>query len=135
LRSQDAACRICLGGIIPCKGGGNRGCWRRDPKVARIALILDSYGGARTIVGTRRSIQDNARQDELAHIIPRLRVHEPIAWNDIPLVIERARLEFEKWLDMRPNLPEHLHHAVTLYRLRKLEQNQRSLDLAVIAET
>ncbi len=98
-------------------------------------MILDTYGCARTIVGDQRSIKENTRLDELCHLVPRLRVREPIAWNDIPIVIERARLELEKWLDTRPNLNELQHQIVTMYRLRCLEQHQQSLDLSAIVET
>lgn len=135
MRAGDEGCRACFGGIVPCRGGGNRGCWRRDPRPAHIALILDSYGGIRTVVGTRHSIKQNTRHDELAHIVPNLIVHEPIAWGDIPIVIERSRIEFELWLDTRPNLDEDTHRAVVLYRLRKLEHSQRSCDLHAMVET
>jgi hypothetical protein len=134
-RPGDEGCTACAGGAIPCKGGGNLGCRKRDPHPARIALILDSYGGARTIVGTRRAIKENTRQDEIARIVPGLAVHEPIAWNDIPVVIARARLEFERWLDTLPNLTEDEDRSVRLYRLRKLENPPRSCDLQAMVET
>jgi hypothetical protein len=121
MRAGDEGCSACAGGAIPCKGGGNLGCWRRDPRPARIALILDSYGGARTVVGTRKSIKANTRHDEICHLVPKLTVHEPIAWGDIPIVIERARIEFEMWLDTLPNLTEDEDRSVRLYRLRQLE--------------
>jgi hypothetical protein len=117
----DKPCNACAGRTLPCKGGGNLDCVKRDPKPARIALILDTYGGARTIVGPRRSIKANTRHDEVCHVVPGLIVHEPIAWGDIPTVIERAKIEFEMWLDTRPNLTKDEHHAVVLYRLRQLE--------------
>jgi hypothetical protein len=137
MRPQDAACFACRGGSIPCKGGGNMRCHRRNPHAARIALILDSYGGARTIVADRKSLKANVRHDELVHVVPGLLVHEPIAWDDIPIVIERARIEFEKWLETRPNLTEDEHRAVTLYRLRRLELPDAigSLNPAEMVET
>lgn len=135
MRGGDEPCVACNGGAVPCKGGGNLLCWRRDPEDANIALILDSYGGTRTIVGTPESIEDNTRHDELCHTVPNLIVHEPIAWGDIPIVIERARVEFEMWLDQRPNLDEETARSVTLYRLRRLEQDQQSIDLYSIVET
>lgn len=125
MRVGDEPCVACLGGAIPCKGGGNLGCWKRDPRPARIAAIVDSYGGIRTIVGTIKSIRANTRADELCHRVPHLIVHEPIAWNDIPIVIERARLELLKWLDRRPNLTEVEQECVAMYRLRCLRFNGR----------
>lgn len=137
MRAGDEGCGACAGGAIPCKGGGNLRCWRRHPGPQRIALILDSYGGIRTIVGTRAAIRANTRHDEYAHTVPRLVVHEPIAWNDIPVVVERSKLEFDLWLDTRPNLDEDMHRAVTLYRLRKLELPEAigSLNPAEMVET
>lgn len=135
MRKGDEFCHACIGGAIPCKGGGNFLCWRRHAGDQHIALILDTYGGTRTIVGTPESIKDNTRHDELCHTVPNLIVHEPIAWNDIPIVIERARVEFEMWLKQRPNLDEDTARAVTLYGLRCLEQDQQSIDLYSIAET
>lgn len=112
-------------------------CHRRNPHAAHIAIILDTYGGARTIVADRRSMRENVRQDEMALVVPNLLVHEPIAWNDIPIVIERARLELEKWLATRPNLNELQHQIVTMYRLRCLEHSgsKRSFDPSAIVET
>jgi len=118
MRIHDAACPACSG-VVPCKGGGNMRCYKRNPHAAHIALILDSYGGVRTIVADRKSFKANVRHDEFFHVVPGLIVHEPIAWGDIPIVIERARLEFEKWLDTRPNLDEDMYQAVVLYRLRQ----------------
>lgn len=139
MRAGGEGCTTCAGGAIPCKGGGNKKCWRRDPRKARIAIILDSYGGARTIVGTKDSIRANTRHDELCYVVPRLIVHEPIAWNDIPIVIERARIELLMWLDRRPNLDEIAHECVTMYRLRCSENGGRgpqgSLNIHDIVET
>jgi hypothetical protein len=135
VRAGDERCKACQGGAVPCKGGGNRRCWCRDPRPARIAIILDSYGGARTIVGTTKSIKANTRHDELCHKVPKLIVHEPIAWNDIPIVIERARIELLAWLYTLPNLTEVEQECVEMYRLRCLEQEQGSLDLSSIVET
>ena len=117
-------CPVCRG-VVGCKGGGNKQCRKRDPRSARIATILDTYGGARTIVGTLRSVRANTRQDELLHVVPNLIVHEPVAWNDIPIVIERARLELLKWLSTRPNLTEIEDLCVRLYHLRCLEHGGR----------
>lgn len=135
MRKGAAPCVACRGGEIPCKGGGNKQCCKRHPGRQYIAAIVDSYGGIRTVVGTRGSIGANTRHDEICHVVPNLIVHEPIAWNDIPIVIERAKIEFEKWLDTRPNLTEDEARSVVLYRLRKLEQNQGSMNLHAMVDT
>lgn len=131
----SAGCKACNGG--PCKGGGNKKCQRRHGGRQHIAAVIDTYGGIRTVVGTLRSIVANTRHDELCHIVPKLIVHEPIAWNDIPIVIERARLELVKWLDTRPNLTNVEQEAVTMYRLRCLEHisAQGSLNIFEMCET
>lgn len=112
-------------------------CRKRDPRSARIALIVDSYGGSRVIVSQRKSIAHHVRQGEMVHIVPKLFVHEPIAWNDIPMVVDRAELEFEKWLSTRPNLTAQDQNVVTLYRLRRLRHpdSKGSVNLLDIVET
>lgn len=130
----DPECPVCQG-ISLCRGGGERRCRKRDPKNARISLILDSYGGVRTVVGTIRSIKHNLRHDEFAYVVPRLIVHEPIAWDDIAIVIERARVEFEIWLETKPNLSQEFYDALAMYRLRCLEQDKGSFDPKAIVET
>lgn len=137
MRAGDEACRACFGGIIPCKGGGNMRCWKRNPSNQHIAIVVDSYGGDRVIVGTPRSIREHVRPGELVHFVPKLIVHEPIAWNDIPIVIERARLELDKWLDTKPNtLNEARKECATMWRLRRLElHGPNSLNLFDIVET
>jgi hypothetical protein len=133
MRTDDVDCPACHGSV-PCKGGGNLDCHKRDPLTHHIALVLDSYGGVRTVVADWSSLMANVGRDEWAHVVPDLIVHTPIAWNDIPIVIARAKLEFDKWLDTRPNLDENFSRAVTLYRLRQLRHtdNQGSLDLNAV---
>jgi hypothetical protein len=126
-------CRECFG--ISCKGGGNRRCIRRDPKPSICAGIIDTYGGIRFLVTHRRQLEHHVRADEVVIVVPRLKVHEPIAWGDVPLVIERIESEVDAWLDRgEPNEP-HAREAFRMHRLRRLEANQRSLDLGAICET
>jgi hypothetical protein len=131
-------CAACEGRSIACKGGGNLGCADRNPLPSVIAAILDTYGGVRFIVTHRKDLQNHVRHDELVIIAPRLRVHEPIAWDDIPIVIERAELEIKKWIDQhqKPNDPVQ-QEIVTMYRLRCLEHphSKRSVDIAALAYT
>ena len=111
-----------------------RACVQRDPKPSRIAAILDTYGGVRTVVAYNSELPHHVRADELAIISP-VRVHEPISWNDVPGLVAHAKWVLEQWIENnRPNTP-HAIEAVKMYRLRCLEQNQRSFDLHVIAET
>jgi hypothetical protein len=133
VRADDAGCPVCRG-IVPCNGGGNLGCYKRDPVPHYIALVLDSHGGARTVVADWNSLMANVGSSEWAHVVPNVIVHTPIAWNDIPIVIARAKLEFDKWLDTRPNLEENLFQAVSLYRLRQLRHSnsQGSIDLNAV---
>lgn len=133
----DDDCPVCAPYGVECKGGGNKLCRKRDPKPARIALILDQYGNTRTVVGTQESIKANTGPGEWTHLVPKLVVHTPIAWNDIPIVIERAKLEFDRWLEMRPNLSEDMHHAVVLYRLRCLRHvdSRETLDVNAMVWT
>lgn len=131
-------CAACNGRTIACKGGVNLNCADRNPLPSVIAAILDTYGGVRFVVTHRKSLPNHVAHDELAIIVPRLRVHEPIAWNDIPIVIARAELEVSKWIEQHrePNDPVH-REIVTMYRLRCLEHphSKRSRDIAALAFT
>jgi hypothetical protein len=123
---------------MPCKGGGNRWCANRNPYESIIAGILDTYGGLRVVVCHRNSLGCHARADELAIVVPKLTVHEPIAWGDIPIVIRRAEIEIDKWIAQRgiPNDPVQ-RECVIMYRLRCLEHvdSKRSFNPDVIAFT
>jgi len=132
----DRRCPACKYGFDPCKGGGNLGCIKRNSLPSVIVGILDTYGGLRVVVTHRRELHHHVKQDELAIVVPRLRVHEPIAWDDIPVVIARAELEMAKWIERygEPNDPVH-RECVAMYRLRQLEHTRKSLDLTAIAYT
>ena len=127
-----AYCRACKG-IQACRGGGNKLCAKRDPRPSRLAGILDTYGGLRFIVAHRKSLKEHKRHDELLIVVPRLIVHEPIAWNHIPVVVKRIELTVEKWIEENnPNEPW-AQEAVRMYRLRCTENPRRSLDLNAVA--
>ena len=89
-------CPECRG--LSCKGGGNHRCIRRDPKPSVLAGIIDTYGGIRFVVTQRRNLKAHVRADEVLIIVPKLKVHEPIAWGDIPMVIGRIEWEVTAWL-------------------------------------
>jgi len=115
----DQQCRACEYGFRPCKGGGNKGCIKRNPLPSIVAGVLDTYGGMRVVVTHRKSLRHHVRQDELAIVVPRLRVHEPIAWGDIPIVVKRVEIEIEKWIEQRgvPNDPLQ-RECIVMYQLR-----------------
>jgi hypothetical protein len=125
-------CPVCRGG--ECRGGGVRACFQRDPKPSIIVGIVDTYGGVRFVVTHRNELKHHLRHDEVA-IIPAVRVHEPIAWGDIPSMIGRIEHEVTKWLEgPMPNEPHKLE-AWKMHKLRRLEQPGRSLNLYDIVET
>jgi len=128
-------CPACNNG--QCKGGGNKACIRRVPAPSVIVGVLDTYGGLRVVVTHRKSVRHHVKADELGIVVPHLRVHEPIAWGDIPTVIQRAELEIDKWIARGiPNDPLH-REIVTMYRLRRSEHpsSRGSLDLTKLVYT
>jgi hypothetical protein len=136
MRHPAHPCLACNDCRIPCKGGGNLWCALRSPDTSIIAGILDSYGGMRVVVTHRNALRCHVRHDELAIVVPKLTVHEPIAWNDIPIVIRRAEIEIDKWIARRgiPNDPVQ-RECVVMYQLRCLEHTQRSFNPDAIAYT
>lgn len=118
-----------------CAGGGRLQCYQRDPKPSVLAGIIDSYGGIRYVVTQSESLKHHVRCDELLIVVPDLIVHEPIAWNDIPIVIERVNLWVEEWLRGRPNLDDVGYNAIKMYRIRQLHNPNRTIDLHEIVET
>ncbi len=121
----------------PCKGGGNKQCVRRNPRPSIVAAVLDTYGGMGVVVTHRKNLKHHVRHDELAIVAPGLIVHEPIAWNDIPIVIRRMEIEVDKWIARGiPNDPLH-REIVTMYRLRCAEHpdNRGSRDLTKLVYT
>jgi hypothetical protein len=128
-------CRACLGDTARCKGGGNRDCERRDPRPSHCAGIIDTYGSVRFVVAHQKDFKHHARHDELLIVVPDLLVHEPIAWGDIPGCIRRIERAIDEWIARGISNEPTAKEAVTMYRLRCLEQQQQSLDLTAIVET
>jgi hypothetical protein len=59
---------------------------------SKVAGILDSRGGLRVVVTTKRSaFQQHLKTGERLFIVPGFKVQEPVPWDDIPQVIERVR--------------------------------------------
>jgi hypothetical protein len=131
-RIGPSSCPACKG--KECFGGGNLACIQRDPEPSILAGILYCYGNIRFIVTQEKNLVHHLRPDEVAVIVPNLTIHEPLRWSDIPLAIARVELEVDLWLEQRHNDPVAAELA-TLYKLRKLEQNRRSLNLSKIVET
>ncbi len=118
-----------------CKGGENKRCIRRDTRPSVLAGIIDTYGSVRFVVTQRTNLKHHVRHDEVLIVVPDLKVHEPIAWNDIPGAIRRIELAVDDWLKRGlPNEP-HAREAATMHKLRRKEQHQQSLDLSAICET
>lgn len=126
-------CSVCQG--KECLGGNNKKCVQRDPRPSILAGILDIYGGLRFVVTYRRQLKEHIRPNELAVIVPHLLVHEPLAWGNIPYVVNRIETTIKNWLETyRPN-SEIKQQIITLYKLRCLESPRRALNLEQIVET
>ncbi len=129
------ACVACLDMDGRCKGGGNLNCRKRDPRESILAGILDTYGGLRYIVTYRSSLKHHTRPDEVAVIVPGARVHEPIAWNDIPHVTAIIDRAVDEWLARgTPNEP-HARECATMYKLRRSRRQRDSVHIDDIVET
>jgi hypothetical protein len=120
-----------------CKGGGNLQCVRRDSRPSVLAGILDTYGGIRFVVTHRRDLKRHVRPDEILIIVPKLLVHEPITWSDIPGIARRIERAVDEWVEKfgRARNEPWVRECIAMYRLRKLELNKRALDLYSIVET
>ena len=127
-------CPVCCG--AECRGGGNLRCAQRDPQHSFIAGILDSYGGMRVVVAHRNQYKHHVRHDEFLCIYPGKRVHTPIAWGDVPMVVHIGETAVENWVKQheRDNDPQVLD-AIRAYKSRKSWLTQRSLHLPDICYT
>jgi hypothetical protein len=125
---------VCRGGA--CAGGGVKACAQREQQPSHLAAVLDPYGGLRFIVTHKRELKHHVRPYETLIVVPGVLVHQPLAWGDIPGAIARIEHEVERWIERRgePNDPDQ-REAIAMYRLRKLENPRRSLDLTGIVET
>jgi hypothetical protein len=130
-------CPACEG-KVECKGGGNQRCIQRDPKPSRIGGILDSYGGVRVVVTHRSRFKHHVRAGEFLCLVPGIdkRVHEPIAWNDIPFVIRLGEIAVEEFVKANEssNDPEK-REAIRAWRSRQTWNRPRALDLEAICYT
>lgn len=125
-------CPVCHG--KECWGGGNARCVQRDHWPSQVAAILDSYGGSRVVVDY--DFDGHLRASEFLIVVPNLVVFQPIAWGDIPGCVGRAEHELKQWAERNERSNDDAtREAIVLWRLRCLEQNQRSLDLEAICYT
>jgi hypothetical protein len=105
--------------------------------MSHVAGVIDTYGGLRVVVGTKRSIRANARCDDLMLIVPELRIREPVQWEKIPWLVGRVQHHVREWI-MARNDPNHPRREnITMYQLRLLEHAhcKRALSLSEIAYT
>jgi hypothetical protein len=134
-RFGPADCLVCGG--AECKGGGFLKCKQRDPRVSRIASILDPYGGLRVVVAYEETFHHHVRCDEFLFVSKKHKVHEPIGWNDIPMVCRVGDWLVEQWikrygLSNDPNK----RNALKLWQLRQLEHpSSGSFHLPDIVQT
>lgn len=103
-------------------------------EASRIAGILDSYGGLRVVISLEGSLMEHVLPDEFLIMVRDETVREPIQWDAIPFIVELAELAVEEWTQREHNEIE-AQLASRLYRLRRLEYTQRSLDLDAIVQT
>lgn len=134
IRYGPPNCSICKG--RECWGGGNQKCVQRDPRISKIAGILDSYGGISVVVTYPGSFKHHLRHGEFLCMVFGKTVHEPIAWGDIPYVIALGELAVEQWAEKhRDDNDPNVRDAIRAYRSRKLWYHKRSLDLQTIVFT
>jgi len=67
--------------------------------LSSVAGILDRGGGARVVVGSRRSIRSNTREGERAFIVPDLRVKEPVPQEKYAFVVTTTVRHMKSVLD------------------------------------
>jgi hypothetical protein len=105
-------------------------------KRSAVAAILDGYGGWHVAVEKPHQMWRHHRPGQLCLVVPDFTVIEPVPWDDIPSVINRAQAHIEWWIKTR-NDPETLEHpAVKLYNIRKLRGfNTGTVNLYDIVET
>jgi hypothetical protein len=88
------------------------------------------------VVTHKRDLRNHIRAGEFAIVVPKLAVHEPIAWGDIPGCVGRAEHELAQWIEANSNTNDPAkREAITAWRARKLEYHKRSLDLEAICFT
>jgi hypothetical protein len=125
-------CDLCKG--AECRGGGNLTCVQRDPRPSKVACILDSYGGSRVVIDYNP--KTHARPDEIVVLVKGLRIHEPLAWGDIPGCVGRAEHELKEWVHRNSGTNDALkREAIQWWKFRRSEQWQRSLHLPDICFT
>lgn len=101
--------------------------------LSAVAGILDGYGGWHTVVAPRSSLKHHVRPGQIMCIVPGFKVQEPVAWNDIPMVIGRAELAILEWIGTRNDLSD---PAIALFLLRrKRTYHRESVHLGDIVET
>lgn len=132
-RVGSLGCSVCCEGI--CAGGHLIKCLKRDPTPSRLAGVINIWGGITFVVAHADKLSPHVREDELLLIVPGVRAHQPVGWDHIPWVINTITRYVRRWIEKnRPNNPV-IANSIALYRLRCLEQNQRSQNVWDMVET
>ena len=101
--------------------------------LSSVAGILDGYGGWHTVVAPRASLKHHVRPGQIMCIVPGFKIAEPVPWNDIPMVINRAELAILEWIGTRNDLSD---PAIALFLLRRKRTYQTgSVNLYDMVET
>jgi hypothetical protein len=101
--------------------------------VPSVAGILDGYGGWHVVVAPRKTLKHHVRPGQIMVIVPHFSVQEPVPYDDIPSVINRAELAILEWIG-RQN--DHSDPAIALFLLRRQRGfNRGSVNLFDIVET
>lgn len=71
--------------------------WNLVP-TSRIFIVMDHGGGWRFVITEYREIKYHLGQGEFFIKVPRVRIYEPVGWDDIPRTIRLAERYATQWL-------------------------------------
>lgn len=83
--------------------------------LSSVAGIIDSGGGLRVVVTQRWRIRHHVRKGERLFIVPDMLVQEPVPWDEIPAVINKAKLHLAKQMAAENSCGECRACCKTLY--------------------
>lgn len=75
--------------------------------MSRLYVVLDHGGGWRFVITRPRQIKHHlgkkgeGRQEEIAIEVPKVRIAEPVEWDDLPRTITLAERYANKWMIAR----------------------------------
>jgi hypothetical protein len=88
---------------------------REQVPISRLFIVLDHGGGWRFVVTPYWEIKYHLGPTERKIMVPKVRMVDPIEWNDIPRTIRLAERYATKWM------VEHGYNAIPDARLEVLE--------------